>query len=118
MLIRHDDGRVELANLFNASGVKNAGIAAAIDAISKGANYQDCLCAYPASLYYYLGFEVVECGAFDHKQAPPGWPYEKWDRPPLYVMKYDREARDAAAIRELVHKKTYPEFRPELYPPK
>lgn len=118
MLIRHDDGRVELANLFNASGVKNAGIAAAIDAISKGANYLDCLGAYLASLYYYLGFEVEECWPFDDQYAPAGWPYEKWDRPPLYVMTYEGKVRDPAALREIVRSQKYGRFKPEDYPPK
>lgn len=85
----HGDGRVEATALFNQGGPKGTGEKLLAQAVKEhGVNYVECFGDALRQKYEKVGFAVKDKYDFDPAQAPAGWNYDKFGRPPYYTMQY------------------------------
>lgn len=76
----------ELENLFNNSGIKDAGKAAVKEAIKNGANKLNCYDGFLPEYYKQFGFKEIERVVWNNLYAPKNWDYDKLDRPDVIFM--------------------------------
>jgi hypothetical protein len=90
----------DLVGVFNNSGIKGAGEAAIIDAISKGAKTLDAFDPFLPKYYARFGFVEAKRLSWDDNYAPKNWDYAKDGRPDVVFMEYPESLpRDASQIR-------------------
>lgn len=81
---------IELVSLFNRGAPRGSGAKMAAHLVEQGADHLSCTGPELRRFYEDIGFEEVESLGWDDRLAPPGWDYERDNRPMVYVMEFRR----------------------------
>jgi hypothetical protein len=95
----------DLVSVFNASGVRGAGMDAVKDALNKGAETLDAFDGFLPNYYKQFGFEEFDRTKFDPAQKPKVWDVEQHGKPDVVFMRHEREkgASVAAYVTDELH---------------